>query len=46
MNKDVDKNQNIVTIDNDISVDLICSSVLSFVKKLPCSIDPMNKDYV
>lgn len=46
MNKDVDKNQNIVTIDNEISVDLICSSVLSFVKKLPCSIDPMNKDFV
>lgn len=46
MNKDVDKNQNIVTIDNDISVDLICSSVLSFVKKLPYSIDPMNKDFV
>lgn len=33
MNKDVDKNQNIVTIDNDISVDLICSSVLVVCKK-------------
>lgn len=46
MNKDIVKNQSVIMIDNDISVDLICSSVLSFVKKLPYSIDPMSKDFV
>lgn len=39
-------NLGIVNEKNDISVELICSSVLSFVKKLPYSIDPMHEEFI